>query len=172
MTRAFEPYSASPAPAAPAAPPAAREGAAGERGGAALLEAFMEWRGIEKLCERCEGSGSRCYATTAVWRGGVGGASLTVAVCDACWGSGDAERPWANLRLPNSLYEAGRNKSTLDDLLRRLGGGRAEDVLALAVVLRKIDGGAARRTSPGFWVRHLAGWLGEELATIAKAGAK
>ncbi len=172
MTRAFEPYSASPAPAAPAAPPAAREGAAGERGGAALLEAFMEWRGIEKLCPQCEGSGSRGYASTATWRGGIGGQMITAAVCDSCWGSGDAARPWANLRKLEAAYRDSRDKSTLDDLLKRLGGGRPEDVLALAVVLRKIDGGAARRTSPGFWVRHLAGWLGEELATIAKAGAK
>ena len=49
-------------------------------------------------CKRCGGAGRRAYASTAVWRGGMGGASITEAVCDGCWGSGDEAAPGPNLR--------------------------------------------------------------------------
>lgn len=59
---------------------------------------FLEWRGIETPCPQCEGAGSRCYPSTSTWGGGAGGMTVTNAVCDRCWGSGDANRPWTDLR--------------------------------------------------------------------------
>lgn len=53
----------------------------------------------DDFCERCFGSGYFTYASTAAWSGGIGGAAMTLAVCDRCWGSGDRHRPWPSHRL-------------------------------------------------------------------------
>lgn len=59
-----------------------------------------EWRNVEAidLCQTCGGSGSRVYADTSTWRGGVGGQMLTADVCDLCWGSGSKSKPWPSWR--------------------------------------------------------------------------
>jgi len=62
------------------------------------LEDHLRWRGIEQACQKCGGTGSRTYGSTATWRGGIGGAAMTDDVCDQCWGSGDANRFWTDLR--------------------------------------------------------------------------
>jgi hypothetical protein len=63
-------------------------------------EDLLNWRGIppDQYCERCSGSGYIVYGSTATWRGGIGGAAMTNDVCNACWGSGNRHRPWANLK--------------------------------------------------------------------------
>jgi hypothetical protein len=55
-------------------------------------------RNIGSPCPKCSGYGVRTYASTATWMGGVGGQALTSGICDSCWGSGDTNRPWLNLR--------------------------------------------------------------------------
>ena len=63
---------------------------------------MLEFRGLDPLyhqiCTKCNGSGVYMYSSTATWRGGIGGAAMTNAVCDVCWGSGDSGRPWTDLR--------------------------------------------------------------------------
>ena len=49
-------------------------------------------------CPDCGGSGYKSYGSTATWHGGAGGQIMTTAVCDKCWGSGDATRPWPSHR--------------------------------------------------------------------------
>ena len=49
-------------------------------------------------CEPCHGLGVRAYGSTATWRGGAGGMAITSDVCDRCWGSGTADRPWPSHR--------------------------------------------------------------------------
>ena len=49
-------------------------------------------------CEPCHGLGVRVYGSTATWRGGAGGMAITSDVCDRCWGSGNADRPWPSHR--------------------------------------------------------------------------
>lgn len=60
----------------------------------------LEWRGIEpgEECPHCQGCGKLTYGSTATWRGGVGGRALTVGICSFCWGSGDRNKPWTNLK--------------------------------------------------------------------------
>ncbi len=63
---------------------------------------MLSWRGldldIDAICKDCGGSGKKMYASTATWRGGIGGSALTEAVCDKCWGSGNVHRPWLSHR--------------------------------------------------------------------------
>lgn len=53
---------------------------------------------IEDPCPDCRGVGRYYYGSTATWRGGVGGAAMTLDLCDRCWGSGDPRHPFQNLR--------------------------------------------------------------------------
>lgn len=46
----------------------------------------------------CLGRGRIWYGSTATWRGGMGGASMTEDVCDRCWGSGNRASPGKDLR--------------------------------------------------------------------------
>ena len=74
---------------------------------------MLEWRGIQTLygdvpCLDCSGSGVKVYGSTATWHGGVGGQTVTSGICDKCWGSGNADKPWLNLRrLPEPPTEQG-----------------------------------------------------------------
>ena len=64
-------------------------------------ERVLSWRDIDsptEACSRCGGAGGRTYASTATWRGGIGGQSLTWDVCDSCWGSGRSDRAWPSHR--------------------------------------------------------------------------
>lgn len=63
-------------------------------------ERFLSWRGIDpgSECDKCHGRGSRVYPSTAVFWGGIGGASMTRGLCDVCWGSGDKHRTWTDLK--------------------------------------------------------------------------
>ena len=74
---------------------------------AKLHAMFLEWRGIapNDYCRACEGSGMKVYASTAQWRGGIGGAACTPGPCDACWGSGSASYPGVDLRKRERLQE-------------------------------------------------------------------
>lgn len=62
------------------------------------LSEVLRMRCVEEPCTKCHGLGVRGYPSTATWRGGVGGSLITVDVCDACWGTGDADRTGVNLR--------------------------------------------------------------------------
>jgi hypothetical protein len=83
----------------------------------------LEWRGIKTVCTRCGGTGSYWYGSTSTWRGGMAGAAMTRGVCDVCWGSGDAERHWTDLR------------KLRDEQDERIAAGAAE-LLARAVGLK------------------------------------
>jgi DnaJ-class molecular chaperone len=43
-------------------------------------------------CPDCQGQGKKHYANTSTWRYGIGGAAVTMDVCDKCWGSGSRTR--------------------------------------------------------------------------------
>ena len=94
--------------------------------------AMLDWRGVGVPCATCGGEGRIGYANTATWRGGGGGCAMTVDVCDACWGSGDAERPGVDLReltrLGASLHKAaaaGYDRCTADVVAWLHTGGPA-----------------------------------------------
>ena len=72
---------------------------------------FLEMRGIETPCPECQGVGSKMYGSTATWQGGIGGAMMTASVCDSCWGSGDKNRKWTNLRRIMSILTPEQRKA-------------------------------------------------------------
>ena len=63
----------------------------------------LDARGVEVPCPKCNGFGTRAYANTTGWRGGIGGQAITTATCDECWGTGDKYRKGANLKSPNCV---------------------------------------------------------------------
>ncbi len=79
-----------------------------------LQRECCDWRGIEDPCKTCGGSGTRAYGSTSTWHGGVGGQMITNGVCDKCWGSGDAHRPWPSRRKMES------QAATIDHLTARI----------------------------------------------------
>ena len=109
---------------------------------------FLDWRGIEVPCPECKGSGRTVYGSTATWRGGVGGCSMTADVCDACWGSGDKAKPWTDLRKLRD-EETQRVELRAGELLaHRLGAKLAllhPGLLALADELERLSRGRKAR---------------------------
>jgi len=62
----------------------------------------LSWRNIVAPCVKCQGRGGVTYKSRAAWRETPRHHRIhrapTYAVCDQCWGSGDRDRRWANLR--------------------------------------------------------------------------
>lgn len=67
---------------------------------------LLRYRGVETPCGSCSGLGVRMYSNGATWRGGMGTANMPLDICDACWGSGDADRHWLNLRTLEADIDA------------------------------------------------------------------
>jgi len=98
-----------------------------------LNPAALDWRGINTPCGDCGGRGSKAYPNSAGWAGGIGGQAMTSGVCDKCWGSGDAEKTWANLRHVSAHIEQATRE--LDVALARaeqLAASEAERDAAIA----------------------------------------
>ena len=66
---------------------------------------------ITNKCSYCDGSGYREYNHGSTWRRQVVGVfSCTVDVCDYCWGSGDCDNHWTNLR---EMHQRIKNETNL-----------------------------------------------------------
>lgn len=74
-------------------------------------------------CTSCGGFGERTYGSTSTWRGGIGGQSITVGVCDKCWGTGRSDKSGADLRQLHS-----RPSSSADPMLCSWCGYRKNSV--------------------------------------------
>ena len=70
---------------------------------------FIEMRGVQTPCKRCQGLGTIVYGSTATWHGGIGGAAMTNGICNHCWGSGDEHHHWLNLRENERVLRANKN---------------------------------------------------------------
>lgn len=113
---------------------------------------FWAWRGVRNPCTKCNGKGSIMYGSTATWRGGIGGAAMTRGVCDGCWGSGDADRPWQDLRKDRDQLERRVASAAADLFAVRLGArfsGTHGALLALADEAGRLARG--RKPRPDFF---------------------
>lgn len=124
-----------------------------------------------RRCSGCEATGRKCYPNTSGWFGGVGGCAITQDLCDTCWGSGDEEYPFRNLREMTERYEARVSQATFDSFLQKLnfqGPHMRAEVQGVVDVLNKVDQGDVLKGKLSFGVRRMAGLLGSMLGTMLK----
>lgn len=131
---------------------------------------YLDWRGVEQPCAACRGTGWKMYANTSTWRGGIGGNAMTRGQCDRCWGSGDEDRPWTNLRQMEERHAKERARSALADLIAACVGPRKSpassdpDVRGLVVALEKIGRGDVAKKDVSTIGRMIADYLAKALA--------
>lgn len=111
-----------------------------------IHQQFLQWRGVEDPCLRCKGSGLHQYGSGATWRGGMGAASITLDVCDACWGTGDRYRTGCDLRRLRDEEQRRIAECAVDELARTSG---AKHSASLAMgIMRELDRAIDRRREP------------------------
>jgi len=86
----------------------------------------VAWRSarIVHTCGRCGGTGYFMYSNSGLWRnmqGRIVMHAFTPGVCDACWGSGDADRPWTDLRKLEQEHSEALAAASVEDLARAAG---------------------------------------------------
>jgi hypothetical protein len=95
-------------------------------------------------CQECRGYGRRSYSSTSTWRGGMGGASITIGECDICWGTGRTDVTGPDLRM---IEQASQEKE------REFRQKEFEEWIATNIGRRKQD---------QFVLRSIIGFLGRE----------
>lgn len=135
-------------------------------------EMVADYRGVETPCRACNGWGVRLYGSTSTWRGGAGGASVTRDVCSACWGSGDANRHWLNLRELRKEQRAWEAKQAIEWWCRELGFYSSmyrQGLLDLAELAEKQS--RKRRLPPGvdaFWYPRIWEGMAKMIRRVAE----
>jgi len=83
------------------------------------FDALLEWREIDPgdACKGCSGAGKMVYSNTSTWHHAFGGQMITSDVCEQCWGSGSASRPWPSWREIWHLKQVIESKNALIDRL-------------------------------------------------------
>ena len=76
---------------------------------------------IFKICDRCRGLGTYMYGNGATYRRGMGVASMTIDICDQCWGSGDADRTLTNIKELEDGIKRIRDDSAFQYIARYFG---------------------------------------------------
>lgn len=128
---------------------------------------FLQWRGVRTPCPKCNGSGVRIYSSTATWQGGMGGAAMTRAVCDECWGSGDQDRHGVDLRAQQDKWEYAVANAAGKLLSESVGGYLTvchPAITAIAGELEKMSNG--RKSRPPYYY-DLAMTLAKSLRKMA-----
>jgi hypothetical protein len=93
-----------------------------------------------------------------MWMGGMGGASMTPGVCDKCWGSGDREHPWANLKAMRNSEEARIRKGVEEWLSNRLGVNLNQQREMLKRIADVVEKESSRRKVEFWWARACEGF--------------
>ncbi len=127
---------------------------------------MLRWRGVETPCPTCGGAGSRGYSGSATWRGGVGTNGGARDVCDVCWGSGDATRPWTDLRTLEATERQRVAEGAASLLARAAGANFSVMRPAVEEIAAELDRLArGRKPRPAFFVEACMG-----LARTLRAG--
>ncbi len=131
------------------------------------LEQFLERRNIETPCPKCSGFGVRVYGNTATWHGGIGGCAMTNGICDGCWGSGDKDHPWLDLRTLKNERKNWEKDQCLQYLADRLGVSMPKLKSRVAMLSALCHKQATKRKIPDgeelFWWCHEWQALGDIL---------
>lgn len=122
-----------------------------------LRDAVLHYRGVQDPCPKCRGVGVRSYSSTATWCGGMGGHGFTSDVCDACWGSGDANCPWTDLRKLGEERQAWENEQCIAYFARATGATLSSSREHMREIANILDREERRRKTPEgfepFWWR-------------------
>jgi hypothetical protein len=133
------------------------------------LSEVLRMRHVEEPCTKCHGFGNKSYPTTATWRGGVGGQAITVDVCDACWGTGDAIRAGVNLRRLFAEEEARVAARAVSLLGESVGVGMETMRPAVVALVKELEALAKTKNKPR------PPWFSlacEQVAKVLKAGVE
>ena len=126
---------------------------------------------IDDVCKVCTGYGVRLYSHGSTWRGGVGTNSFQHDICDNCWGSGNRERPWRDLRTLETDFRERVAERAVDLLAHSCGAQfQSESTKAqVRIIIDHIDAIQRKRkignATDGelFWVKPLANNLANTL---------
>lgn len=132
-----------------------------------IRERFLRWRDIEDPCVKCQGSGRVWYGSTATWRGGVGGASMTSDVCDECWGSGDKFRHGVNLRQLRDREEQRVAEAAVDRLCHAAGASIRTCYGDIVKIVEVIETFANKRNT-----HFMTATLAQSLANVLREACK
>lgn len=93
---------------------------------------------VEDPCTRCDGSGRRAYGSTATWRGGIGGQTITMDLCDHCWGSGELHRPFRSLRkIYDERVESVKRAQDLEKKYNELADAISTDTARIIAITKR-----------------------------------
>lgn len=128
----------------------------------ALVEDDVLWRrGIEpdEVCDKCHGMGVRSYSNTSLWRGGIGGQAISSGICDGCWGSGNKDKPWMNLRTMEVDMRRQIAEQAVDALARSCGASLSPTTtMSIKEIIEQLDL-MTRKRKISFWTDELANGL-------------
>lgn len=114
---------------------------------------MLRIRGVEVPCETCRGYGVKTYSSGATWRGGMGTTSSEKDVCNACWGSGDANRSWLNLKTCEADAARQIAEQSLKHLCTAAGSNMSVMRPALEELIAELERMArGRKARPPFFV--------------------
>lgn len=140
------------------------------------MNRLLHMRGVDEPCSVCHGFGTRQYSSTATWHGGVGGAAMTVDVCDTCWGTGDEFRHGADLRAASLQRRQWEDSQCLQYFARKIGCTLSmthDHMIAIAEILEREE---RRRKTPfdhdngGFWWRGTLKMVASGIRSIVGSG--
>jgi len=115
-------------------------------------QSILDRRGVKNPCPLCKGLGVRSYSSGALWeRGVVSTASFAQGVCDVCWGSGDANRPWEDLRALDEERRLKERVGRLEDFALRAGIRLSASIAAFEQLADEIEKMSRRRKPPAPW---------------------
>lgn len=103
-------------------------------------------------CHKCNGHGWRNYGNTSTWTGGIGGQAITGGLCDECWGSGDDDVHFTDLRKMREGYELRIKEASINSFLKSYGLGFSQFRGVIPSVVDAIEKlKRKRKPTPDFW---------------------
>lgn len=131
---------------------------------------FLDHRGVETPCIRCSGLGVRAYGSTATWRGGIGGQMITSDVCDRCWGSGDEQRRWTDLRAIRERVEQEIAARAVTAIANSCGASFSSSRESVLEIIEALDTLSRKRKLRDRWTPTMAKDLADLLRRAIKEG--
>jgi hypothetical protein len=123
-----------------------------------VYEHVLHVRDIEdfQICPKCKGYGTTMYPNTSGWRRSAGGAMMTTDVCDQCWGSGNKDRPWNDLRKMQDTIERRIAERAVDALARSCAANASMTSTHKSIreIIAHLDA-MKRKRKVDFWTRQL-----------------